>query len=85
MTNDVTRNSVEIALTNEQKADFKWLWRHMVATNILSTRKKQGKGNSSLSYRFAGIICEEKYLYQNRLTSGELLSNNRWAVGFVSS
>ena len=43
MTNDVTRNSVEIAL-NEQKADFKWMWRHMVVTNILPTKKtREGK------------------------------------------
>ena len=32
------RTSAEIAWTNEQKADLKWLWRHMVATKILTTK-----------------------------------------------
>ena len=27
---DTARSSVEIAWTNEQKADLNWLWRHMV-------------------------------------------------------
>ena len=30
--NDVT--SLDIAWTIEQKADLKWLWRHMVVTKI---------------------------------------------------
>ena len=32
------RTSVEIAWTNQQKADLKWLWRHMSATKIATTK-----------------------------------------------
>ena len=35
------RTSVEIAWTNEQKADLKWLWRHMVVTKIHKCHKKR--------------------------------------------
>ena len=35
------RNSVEVPWTNKQKADFKWLWRHMVVTKILTKEKKR--------------------------------------------
>ena len=31
-----SHTSVEIAWKNEQKADLKWLWRHMVVTKILT-------------------------------------------------
>ena len=33
------RTSVEIAWTYEEKADLKWLWRHMVVTKILKKWK----------------------------------------------
>ena len=33
-----TRTSVEIALTNEPKADLRWFWRHMVLTKIATTK-----------------------------------------------
>ena len=33
-------NSVEIAWTTEQKADLKWLWRHMVVTKNLDDEIK---------------------------------------------
>ena len=48
-------NSVEIASKNEQKEDLKWLWRHMVATKILTNFKNQDRANNSLNYCFAAI------------------------------
>ena len=46
------RNSVEIAWTNEQKADLKRVWRHVVVKKILITKTKQEKTNN-LSYSSA--------------------------------
>ena len=47
-------------------------------SNSLNCKKKQEKANNSPSYRCAAIK-------HNRLTPGELLSNDRRAVGLVSS
>ena len=50
------RTSDEIAWTNEQKADLRWLRRHMVVTKILMTKyKNQEKVNNSPNYRCAAI------------------------------
>ena len=38
------RTSVEIAWKNEQKADLKWLWRHIVVTKIATTKLKKIAG-----------------------------------------
>ena len=42
---------------NEQKADMKWLWRHMVVTRIATMKKQknQQKANNSPSYRGASF------------------------------
>ena len=37
------RNSVTIAWTNEQKADSKWLWRHMVIKTWQRNKKEEGQ------------------------------------------
>ena len=51
-----TGTSVEIAWTNEQQADLKCLWRHMVATKIATMKQKnQETANNSPSYRCAAI------------------------------
>ena len=44
--------SVEIAYTNEQKADWKWWWRHLVVTKPWWNRKQARKnsGNKLKSY-----------------------------------
>ena len=42
--------------TTKQKANLKWLWRHMVETKNLTTKlKNRERANNSLSYRFAAI------------------------------
>ena len=49
------RTSIEIARTNEQKADLKWLWRHMVEQKSRRGNKNHEKANNSPSYRCAAI------------------------------
>ena len=49
------RISVEIAWTNEQKADLKWLRRHIVVKNNDQGKKNQEKANNSPSYRCGAI------------------------------
>ena len=51
-----TSTSVEIAWTNEQKADL-WLWHHIVVTKIFTAKwkKKQDKANNSPRYGCAAI------------------------------
>ena len=39
--------SVEIAWMNEQKADLKWLWRHMVVTKIIIKKKQKHSRKNS--------------------------------------
>ena len=50
-----TCTSIENSWTNEQNADLKWLWRHMVVTKIAKKKKNQEKANNSLSYRCEAI------------------------------
>ena len=42
------RTSVDIAWTNEQKADLRWLWRHMVVTKILTKWKKHSRTSADV-------------------------------------
>ena len=60
-----TRTSVEIAWTNEHKADLKWLWRHMVVKKSRRRNKKEPREGylcAAINKNIAGRLAENSFV-----------------------
>ena len=77
------RTSVEIAWTNEQKEDLKWLWRHMVVKKSRRRNKKnKEKSKNSPSYRWAAIKNVKREKVSREVTPKECSRKKRSSKNF---